>query len=175
MKNEHLTDDVIQASVWDEDILDLSSKTHMEICAQCQAKAAGYRALFVKVEQLARPKFDFNLSATVLGQLDFQKEMEPASSTPSDSQMFARTNAAPVSQARRAPKAISRSFVLYLLFAGLLIGLPVYLFQEYFENIINGVSALQAYLIIVSIVLISGILIFDEYRKFNTRLNALDM
>ena len=72
------------------------------------------------------------------------------------------------------PKNIWTGIIITIMAIGL-IGTPVYLFMDSFQDIIAEVSIMGTYLIIITVVLIAAFLVFDEYRKYNQQINSLDI
>jgi len=167
--NGHLTDEMIQEFIWDPEALDLSARAHILTCEHCKTRAENYQVLFTEMEQLPKPAFNFDLSNLVLNQIMDQKLNASVNTNPVMSPVPAieKLNAS-------KPKNIWTGIVITLMAIGL-IGTPVYLFKDSFQDIIAEVSVMGTYVIIMTVVLIAAFLVFDEYRKYNHQINSLDI
>lgn len=144
MNNGHLTDTLIQQYTLDKSSLDVVSMAHMASCAHCRQKAAGYKLLFSEIEDIPAPAFDFDLTKIVMAQLPKRR------------------------------KRHSWVVVLISIVTVIFIGAPIYFFQEYFQDMIAGISVIVLYLIGIIILLILVFQILDEYRKYDKQISSLD-
>lgn len=144
MSNPHLTDAMIQQYVLDKSLTDLSANEHMITCEQCRLKASDYSMLFSEIQNLPTPSFNFNLAGLVMAQLPKQK------------------------------KQWSWSLVLVTFSAIIIIAVPFYFFQQYFQDILAGMSILILSLIGIMILMILVFQILEEYRKYDKRISSLD-
>ena len=167
--NGHLTDEMIQEYIWESETLDLSARAHILTCDHCKTRAENYQVLFTGMEQLPKPAFNFDLSNLVLNQIMDQKLNASDNTNPAMSPIPAieKLNVT-------KPKNIWTGIIITLMAFGL-IGTPVYLFKDSFQDIIAEVSVMGTYLIILIVVLIAAFLVFDEYRKYNHQINSLDI
>jgi hypothetical protein len=169
MMNGHLTDEMIQEFIWDPETLDLSARTHMFTCDHCKTRAENYQLLFTEMKQLPKPAFNFDLSSLVLNQIMEQKLNAGAKPDP------VPTSVTVIEKVKDTkPRNIWTGVIITLMAIGL-IGTPVYLFKDSFQDIIAEVSLMGTYLIIMTVVLIAVFLVFDEYRKYNRQINSLDI
>jgi hypothetical protein len=169
MKNGHLTDEMIQEFVWDLETLDLSARAHILTCDHCKTRADNYQLLFTEMEQLPKAAFNFDLSTLVLNQI---KQQTLNTSIDTDPEMTPVPAIEKLTAAR--PKNILTGIIITIMAIGL-IGTPVYLFMDSFQDIIAEVSIMGTYLIIITVVLIAAFLVFEEYRKYNHQINRLDI
>ncbi len=165
MTNQHLDDNMIQAYTWDAEMLSSEQHAHMNTCERCQAKAGTYRALFTKVSELPAPAFDFDLSALVVQQIEHNMAKE--SIHPAD--MAARRGA-------QLARPVKIAWPLLLLCIGgltLIVGALYYL-QEYFTDVLVGLSSLVIITVVIMVLLIAGFLAYDEFRKYHKQMSSLD-
>jgi len=144
MNNGHLIDTMIQQYILDRSSLDVVSTAHIASCAHCRQKAASYKLLFSEIENIAPPAFDFDLAKMVMAQIPKQR------------------------------KRNLWSVVLISIVAAILIGVPIYFFQEYFQDMIAGISVIVLSLIGIIILMILVFQILDEYRKYDKQISSLD-
>jgi hypothetical protein len=175
MNNGHLTDEMIQEFIWDSERLNESATAHMLACDHCQTRAENYQLLFTEMEELPKAVFNFDLSSLVLDQIATQSLAARLNgNNQMDSKPITENAPAVVKQYAPKTKAIWPGMIIALMATGL-IGTPVYLFQDYFQDMIAEVSIMGTYLIIITVVLIAVLLIVDEYRKYNHQINSLDI
>jgi len=169
MNNGHLADELIQEYAWDPQNVGSPEQLHMSSCDQCKSIAANYRLLFLQVEELDAPAFDFDLAQSVLNQLPAIETARagdarlPGLSTGIRNPGFS------------AQRRVSWALVVGSLLAVGVTGTTFYFLKDYFENMIAGVSVMVTYLIIMTIILILAFLVVDEYRKYNKQINSLDI
>lgn len=77
MITAHLTDAEIQLYIAEPEMTSEQLKMHIHDCANCQTRAANYRLLFNGIQDQAKPRFNFDLSALVLEQLPEPKRAFP--------------------------------------------------------------------------------------------------
>jgi hypothetical protein len=76
MKNDHLTDETLQAYLLKE-IQDDTIATHLTVCTNCREKFEKYQHLIVGISKIAHETFSFDLSSIVMEkiyELETQKE-----------------------------------------------------------------------------------------------------
>jgi hypothetical protein len=79
---------------------------------------------------------------------------------------------------REAVNTSSRSIWLIVFACILLTGTitaALYFMQDYFGDILSGVSVMITWLIIITVLLVLGFLVYDEYQKHNKQINSLDL
>jgi hypothetical protein len=160
MRSLHLDDNIIQAYTWDKDILAPDQQLHMSTCMYCREKAESYRVLFAKVADLPAPAFDFDLSDIVMKQIQEQA----AANTPG------------VKTASAKPNRVRIAWpILLVCLAGVaLTGSVLYYLQDYFTDVLVGLSSLITILVIITVILIGGFLGYEEFRKYNKQMSRLD-
>ena len=174
MNNLHLTDEMIQQFIWDADMPDESAKTHILICDYCKTRAENYRLLFADLEELPKPVFNVDISRLVLDQIREQNLSAVVNNGGTSIPAKSVIEHTPATGYLTKPKVIWPGIVIGLMAIGL-IGTPVYLFQDYFTDIVAEVSVMGTYLIIITVLLIAVFLVVDEYRKYTHRINSLDI
>jgi hypothetical protein len=144
MNNEHLTDESIQEYVFNRTDSDPVMQEHMGGCEYCKQRAADYELLFSAIGSMPIQRFDFNLAELVVSKIS----------------------------TRNGPSF--RTILILSIVALVFISLPIYFFNEYFLEIISGVSLLVIYLIVTAVIMILIFQILEEYRKYIRRINSLD-
>jgi ABC-type transport system involved in cytochrome bd biosynthesis fused ATPase/permease subunit len=120
----------------------------MRTCAACSAKVEVYLLLISGIEQQPRPVFDFDLSASVL------KQLQPS-----------------------RPKAVNDKLVTWILVfvsIGFIAG-AAYYFRSYLASLFEGVATILIYLIVISAITVIAALVFDMYKKYQKEMKVLDL
>jgi hypothetical protein len=145
MNNDHLSEEEIQQYALGG--TGLNTIEHIGSCAICEAKAANYRLIFLEMDQLPQPAFDFDVASLVLAQL-------PRPET--------------------TPDTGERWFYL-LIFATLAsISIPVYIYRVYFFKMFTGILPAAMYLVILVTVFILVFQGIEMFRKYQKQLNILN-
>lgn len=169
MKNGHLSDEIIQEYAWNPKALNADELAHVQVCGFCQQQVADYKLLFSAIAQVPGPEFSFDLEKLVLDQLPVARDLKQ--SIPAQEAITTQTL---TDQGNLKRKNIW-PWLAFTLMTFVVIGAPLYLFKDSFQNIIAGLSLMVAYLITITIMLIVAFLVFDEYRKYNKQMNSLDI
>ncbi|MFT3796614.1 hypothetical protein [Flavobacterium sp.] len=72
MKNNHLTDETLQAFLLNE-IQDDAAAIHMAECAVCSARLKNYQYLIERIDQMAPESFPFDVTTVVMHQIELQQ------------------------------------------------------------------------------------------------------
>jgi len=147
MRTEHLSEIEIQQYVWDKANCETGIIEHIETCENCRAEAATYQLLFSAIKEQQKPAFDFDLAGLVLPQLSPAK-----------------------------PKPSMDIFLVCLLAFAVLgsIGIPVYLYREYFTKVFTGIFPMAMYLILITTVIILIFQGIEMYKKYQKQMDALN-
>ena len=147
MTTAHLTDEEIQLFAIDRENASIGVTDHMTECAICRMQAAAYKTVLVAVQQQEVPVFDFDLADLVVSQLRPVKE-----------------------------KKFTNSFssALSWLLAFCLAGIPLFIFRQYFLNMLSGISVFSLLVSIVTCLLIIVFKVMNMYRKFLQQIKTLN-
>jgi hypothetical protein len=178
MITDHLTDDIIQQFALEAEFRDEISKAHIAACKHCQLRAESYRVLFTRVAEQSPAVFDFDISTLVLSQLP-TAGLNAIETLPEANQMSTRAavNQRTVIAAhpqRGRGKSIGFIIAACLCLTGS-ISAALYFMQDYLVDILSGLSMMITCLIVITVLLILGFLVYDEYQKHNKQLNSLDL
>ncbi|MET0243964.1 MAG: hypothetical protein ABW174_10865 [Flavitalea sp.] len=157
MKMEHLSEELVQQLAIEPGSINAGQKQHLYDCAECAARVADYKLLFADINDLPAPSFEFDLAAMVLEQLP-ALHAEPVS----------------ISKTKDQPKAIPW-MIAAAIAAIALMGLPFYYFRADITSMLSGLSTMITALAIIIVVLIAIFQVVDEYRKYNKRINSLNI
>lgn len=145
MNKDHLSEEEIQQYALGT--VTLNAKEHIGSCAICEAKAANYRLIFLAMDQLPQPAFDFDVASLILAQLP-----QPETTVAGDERWF-----------------------YLLIFAALAsIGIPVYVYRLYFFKMFTGILPAALYLVILVTVFILVFQGVEMFRKYQKQLNVLN-
>lgn len=147
MITRHLTEDEVQQFVLNSPAFEAGLVEHVHLCEICKTKVANYRLLFAGIKAQPEPAFDFDLSAAVLAQLP----------------------AAKVGLRRKG------SLVYLFVFAGIMLGLPLYIFRQYMKSIFSGITPVLIYLMLTAFIAILVIFVIDMHKDYQKKMNALDL
>jgi hypothetical protein len=147
MTNKHLNNDEIQQYVLQKAECDVDIMEHIQHCTICKMKAAQYNLLFEGIKQQEKPVFDFNLADLVIDQL-------------------------PKAQHK---VSYERSFSYFIIFIAVVLGCIVfYLFGNNLLSLFRGITPILVGLIITTVTSFLVFLCIDMYRKYQTRMDALN-
>lgn len=145
MKNEHINEIEIQQYVLGKDDCDIIIIEHINQCQKCKAEVGIYELLFAEIKKEPNPVFEFDIVNLVMQQL---------------------------------PEKQNFSFDKYLiaLLSGAsltILSILIYLTNQYFPTVFNGISTMQFSLIVVTIILISIFLYVDMNKNYKNKMNFL--
>ena len=163
MTTTHLSDDMIQQFALEAQGIDEPSETHIAGCKYCQLRAENYRVLFTRVAQQPPATFDFDISALVLNQLP-----------PAGINRMATLPQPTPARVRASRGKSTLAIVVACMFLTGAISAALYFMQDYFGDILSGLSIMITYLIIITVLLVLGFLVYDEYVKHNKQIDSLD-
>lgn len=147
MNTPHPSEMEIQQYAVDKSGCPASTIAHIDSCEHCRAEVKTYRLLFSEIKQQPKPVFDFNLSALVLPQL-------------------------PASRRRLSADHLVPGFLVF--FVCCCIGVPVYLFRQYFLYMFSDISTFFIYAILCSVVLIVLWKALNMYKKYQKQMQLLN-
>ena len=147
MVKPHLSDEQVQELAMGNITLSQELAAHVESCAHCKARVENYQLLFSTIEEQKAPAFDFDLAATVVAQIE-------------------------------SPAARPRTNSLWWLFAltmvAIIAGVSIY-FGEYMQTFVEGLKSIATYLVIASGIVLSVLLVMDQYKTFQKKMKMLDL
>jgi len=146
MKIKHLSDYDIQQFAFDSSECKQEVIKHMSSCETCKMRVESYSSLSYAIKNQPDPILEFNLSNTVLKQLETTTEEKPYYSY--------------------------SIYFLIVLSIGVVIS-SLYYFKETFIDLFKSNSAISMSFIIIIIALISLVMILDMLRSFNKKINML--
>jgi hypothetical protein len=170
MKIDHLSEQQIQDYVINKKVLTDTDVAHIHTCHLCTQRASEYRILFSSVATITPPRFEFNLTKLVLEKIESTEVFDSLNS----GMLHEQREHAPET-VRHASKSLSLTMILVATLGIGSMGAVGWFMQDYFGSIVNGLSTLIMYLVVIMILLILGFLVFDEYRKYNKQINSLDL
>jgi hypothetical protein len=175
MTDLHLSDETIQQLIWDEALPDASAVGHMSTCDYCKARASNYQLLFKKIEQMPAAAFGFDLAQLVLNELaqPLPKEMSPV--LLNDVSVESARPGTPEQFQWRKKRTTYWAAILTTVVSICVITAPLYFMDNYLQDLLGGISTILTSLIIITIILILGFLIYDEYHKYTKQINSLDL
>lgn len=143
MKKKHINEIEIQQYVLRKADCDIIIIEHINHCQKCRAEVEVYELLFAEIKKEPNPVFDFDIANLVIQQL---------------------------------PEKQDFSFDKYLitLLSGVsitVLSIFIYLTNQYFPTVFNGISSIQFSLIMVTILLISIFLYIDMKRDYKSKMN----
>lgn len=147
MTNKHLNDAEIQQYVLEKTNYNIDIIEHIQHCTSCKIKAAQYNLLFEGIKEQEKPIFDFHLAALIMEQLPERQQK-----TSKEKSFFYLV-------------PVISIFFLCIVF---------YLFGNNLSNLFWAVTPILIALIITTV---TGILIFlyiDMYKKYQTKMQALN-
>lgn len=147
MNTSHPSEREIQQFALDKSACSTALIAHIDDCAFCRAEGSTYQLLFSEIEQQPKPAFDFDLSALVLPQL-------PAST-----------------RALSADRIVAGFLILFVCSC---IGVPVYLFRQYFLYMFSDISTFFIYAILSSAVIIVLFKALNMYKKYQKQMQLLN-
>lgn len=148
MSEQHLTEEQVQQYAENEALFGSDEMSHVHHCEECQSLIASYRLMFSVIEESESPAFDFDVSAAVLSQI-----AQPQQVIPGDKFLYVI------------------SAVCCVLFAAA----GIYFFNDYLSSLFEGISKLAWILVLVSVVAMVVFLASDNIRKYNRKINQLDI
>ncbi|RYG01623.1 MAG: hypothetical protein EOO02_12365 [Chitinophagaceae bacterium] len=159
MKMEHLSEELVQQLALEPGSMSPGQRQHLSDCAGCAARVADYKLLFSDLSDMPAPSFEFDLASMVMEKLPaLHPYAQPAS----------------VSNTKDQPKAIPW-MIAAAIAAIALMGLPFYYFRASITSMLNGLSTMITALAIIIVVFIAIFQVIDEYRKYNKRINSLNI
>lgn len=147
MNNIHLTEAALQQYAMDPSACQGEMAVHLQSCEDCQASLQAYQALFSGLSAQPRPGFDFDVTASVLEQLDASK------------------------------KGISLSNLFIYMLAMVAIASPIIAaikYRVYLKNLGTGMGTMTIYLLILTaacVIIFQGL---DLFRKYQKQINLLN-
>lgn len=147
MTNKHLNDADIQQYVLQKTNCDVEIIEHIQHCINCKIKVEQYRLLFDGIKEQEKSIFDFNLAELVIEQLP----------------------------KRQQKSSNEKSFFYFIIFIAILSACIVfYLFGNNLLNLFWGITPILIGLIITTITSLLVFLCIDMYKKYQTRMQALN-
>ena len=143
----HPAENILQQYAADKLDCSLATVEHIQSCMHCMAEVESYQLLFSQIKKISKPVFDFDLESMVIPQLP-----EP----------------------RRALSADRFIAGFLILFICSCIGIPVFLFWTYIQNIFSGISTFFLYAIIISATVIFIIKALDMYNLFRKQMQVIN-
>ena len=143
MKNEHMNETEIQQYVLDKDSCDINIIAHIDQCPKCKTEVDIYELLFAEIKKQPDPVFEFDIANLVMQQLPQKQNF-----------------------------SFDKYFIALLL--GVLItvlSVLIYLTNQYFPTVFNGISSIQFSLIMVTILLISIFIYLDMNKNYQNQMN----
>jgi hypothetical protein len=155
MSEKHLSDADIQQFVLEKANCSLGIIAHMNQCDVCKKKAEIYKLLFTEIKQVAKPVFDFDLSAAVLSQIVAEKPKFSLNSLP------------------------GYSTILFILAAIAILGslykTAINLFiRKYILEVVSGISTMIIYLIIATFLVLIIFQCIVMYKKYQRKIEDLN-
>jgi hypothetical protein len=147
MVTKHLTDGEIQLFAFDKENYELKIAEHINICPTCKAKFETYRLLIKGIKQ-PRAAFDFDLSASVLENLQ-----------------------------KQAPKTANDKLLIWIFIficAGL-IGAVSWYFRNILVTMFKGLAGIAIYLIAISAITVIALMFVEMYKKYQKEMKVLDL
>lgn len=146
MLNGHLSDEQIQELAMNTTPATAATK-HVENCPACKTRLENYRLLISAIERETAPAFDFDLAAAVVAQIE-------------------------------TPPAKPFTKGLWWIFAAtmtvILTGVGIY-FGEYMPMLFDGIKSIGIYLVIISCVVLTIMLVIDKLKTYQKKMKLLDM
>lgn len=124
MSEAHLSAEAFQQYILDKQGCTPENIAHMDSCPDCQAQVAAYALLMKELSQQPAPKFGFDVSAMVLGQLAPERKTE-----------------------RRVNRHTSWGMAVLILIVA---GVPAWLFRRSAYYVFTDISAVFLYLILAA-------------------------
>ena len=124
MSEAHLSAEALQQYILDKQGCTPENIAHMDGCPDCQAQVAAYALLMKELSQQPAPKFGFDVSAMVLGQLAPERKTE-----------------------RRVNRHTSWGMAVLIL---MVTGVPAWLFRRSAYYVFTDISAVFLYLILAA-------------------------
>lgn len=146
MKTIHVSDHTIQKFAFDPSECEAEIIKHMHSCGECKMKAESYLSLSNAIEEQPAPVLEFDLTTLVLDQL-------PAS----------------------LKKESAYNYFIYFLIAVSIgvVAAALYFFKESFIDLFSSTSEIPSHFMLSIAMLISTVLIIDNVRSFNKKMNML--
>lgn len=148
MINKHCSDNEIQTFVLQKDDCSADVKEHMELCADCAAKARQYILLAEAIEAQPQPVFNFDVAAAVMEKL-------------------------PAPQHKTAGEKIFMCAVIVTCI--LIAGMIAYFFRNIFTSMFNAVNTMLYALVFTTVASLFVFLCIDMYRKYKAQMSALNL
>ena len=147
MNTSHPSEKEIQQYALDKSACTTAIIAHVDDCDHCREEVSAYQLLFSEITQQPQPAFDFDLSALVIPQLQ------------------------PPAQQLSADRIVAGFLVLFVCGC---IGVPVYLFRNYFLYLFSGISTFFIYAILCSAVVIVLLKALGMYKKYQKQMRLLN-
>ena len=168
MRADHLSDMELQQWVLDPSNIGAAHRAHLGQCEECMIRAGEYRLLIAQIKQEPAPLFDFDLAGTVLSQLpDYDSLVDPGYELAPLADDLPHHG--PVGSRRRALSW------LFLLAVSIVPGALLYLFGKEVWGIFSGFSGMMLWMLITSAALILGFQGMEVYRKYQRKIDALNL
>jgi anti-sigma factor RsiW len=145
MSGMHPSEEKLQQFVLDRPACTEEQIIHIEGCPDCRASVAAYRTLADALKAQPAPAFDFDLAASVIGQL----EMPPG---------------------RKRTKGSWLTAVLVASF----IGIPAWLFRRSAYFVFTDMSAVFYWILLAATGIVVGTFLLRLYRQYQHVINLLN-
>ena len=147
MINKHLSEEELQLFAAGLPMAGTVQMQHIEVCASCREQIAAYQMIFSDIKEQPADKFDFDLAATVLNQLQPVKA-----------------------------KAPNKNFyaVIPVVSVAILVIVSLYIFRRNFLNLSSGISFSFLLLSLMACIVIIGIKIGKLYHRYHLQIKKLD-
>jgi hypothetical protein len=147
MSNNHLTDTEIQLSILDREACSVEMLEHFSRCEECKAKAAQYLLIFDEIRSQTIPTFDFNLSETVIKEIQKDQQFD----------------------------IFDRYFLISAVAVVILTGVILFfLFRNYLSSAFMNIQPLSVGLILTTMVSLLSIIGFDSAIKYLRQVQKLN-
>jgi hypothetical protein len=143
---KHFSDDEIQQMAFEPEKLSAAFTGHLNSCKSCSAKLGFYREHFDSLQFMAKPAFDFDLSALVSER---------------------------IKQKRKLPMILLQLFLFLGIVAGISF-FAHWLFTKYLHELFTDFSYVLIFLMLAAVLSFLCFQLWDTWRKYQKKIDALN-